>query len=175
MGDNYKNIDIVALPENTGFCYPSQKLPVVTKEQSAITVMTDLCKVSSITVLPEASVDVANHRMIQKGISLLFVVDLQCCVIGLITARDILGKKTQQFLQETQLTPSEMCVIDIMTPLEDIEALTMKGVEKACVGDILCTLNNINRRHMLVIEEDNEGYRIRGIFSRTQIEKQLDE
>ena len=53
--------------------------------------------------------------------------------------------------------------------------LQLEKVLPASVGDIVATLQNVGRRHALVIDNDVRTGQdsIRGIFSATQISKQL--
>jgi len=50
----------------------------------------------------------------------------------------------------------------------------MKTVENAKVGNVIASLRESGRQHTLVVESDTDGAPVvRGIFSLTQIEKQL--
>lgn len=50
----------------------------------------------------------------------------------------------------------------------------MKDVEDAKIGDIVATLRGAGRQHAIVLDEDDRGRAIlRGIFSTTQIARQL--
>jgi len=52
--------------------------------------------------------------------------------------------------------------------------LCMEDVRKACVGDILATLKAQGRQHALVVDRTpDRGQRLRGLFSLSQIGKQL--
>jgi CBS domain containing-hemolysin-like protein len=157
---------------------PSQELPAQVKEHSpAILVMTDLRQQIAITVEPNVSIDWALQRMKAAGVRLLFVVNGEKQILGLITSNDILGEKPIQFHQELHLRYEEIMVRDIMTPQNALDVLHMEDVLRASVGDIVATLQGVGRRHALVIDNDvRTGVdSIRGIFSATQISKQLDQ
>ena len=50
----------------------------------------------------------------------------------------------------------------------------MKAVESARVGNVIVSLRESGRQHTLVVESSTDGTPVvRGIFSLTQIEKQL--
>jgi len=164
------------LPGLVGFFEPSQELPAQVKEDSpAILVMTDLRYQSAVTVEPNVSIDWALQCMKTSGVRLLFVVNGDKQVLGLITATDIQGEKPLQFHQELHLRYEEIMVRDIMTPQPQLEVLNMEDVMRASVGDIVATLRSVGRRHALVLDEDPRCDRpaIRGIFSVSQISKQL--
>jgi CBS domain containing-hemolysin-like protein len=157
---------------------PSQELPAQVKEHSpAILVMTDLRQQIAITVEPNVSIDWALQRMKAAGVRLLFVVNSEKQVLGLITSNDILGEKPIQFHQELHLRYEEIMVRDIMTPQNALDVLHMDEVLRASVGDIVATLQDVGRRHALVIDNDVRTGKdsIRGIFSATQIGKQLNQ
>lgn len=157
---------------------PSQEFPAKVKERSpAILVMTDLRQQIAVTVEPNVSIDWALQRMKTAGVRLLFVVNGDKQVLGLITATDIQGEKPIQFHQELNLRYEEIMVRDIMTPKTRLEVMYMDDVMRASVADIVTTLRTIGRRHALVLDDDprTECPAIRGIFSASQISKQLDQ
>ncbi len=157
---------------------PSQEFPAKVKERSpAILVMTDLRQQIAVTVEPNVSIDWALQRMKTAGVRLLFVVNSNKQVLGLITATDIQGEKPLQFHQELNLRYEEIMVRDIMTPKTRLEVMYMDDVMRASVADIVLTLRTTGRRHALVLDDDprTECPAIRGIFSASQISKQLDQ
>jgi CBS-domain-containing membrane protein len=147
----------------------------VTLESPAAAVMTDLDRVAAVTIGPGASIEIANQCMIAVGVRLLLVVDEEHCVLGLITASDILGEKPVKHLQRTGETFNEILVSDLMTPQEALDVLQLQEVSRARVGDIVATLKYFGRQHAVVVESvgDRATQRVRGIFSATQIGRQL--
>lgn len=146
----------------------------VTPESPALDVMTDLKKVRAVTVEPTFSIAAANMKMIHAGVRSLLVIDSAGTVIGLITATDILGEKPMQYLIHAGGSYDEIQVQHIMTPMESLEVLRMTDVEKAQVGNIIETLKRCGRQHALVVDTDEKGKpRVRGIFSSTQIGRQM--
>ncbi len=149
--------------------------PPVTVAAPALDVMTDLKKTTAITVHPQESLDAAQQRMIQKAVRMLLVVDYNDELVGIITATDILGEKPIQFVQSNGGNVKTLKVQDVMTPQTDIDALNIKDVSHARVGDIIETLKHHHRQHAIVV--DSQGPRneitLRGIFSLTQIARQL--
>jgi len=173
-----RSLTLHALTELVGYFEPSQELPAKVKEQSpAILVMTDLRQQSAVTVEPNVSIDWALQRMKTAGVRLLFVVNSDKLVLGLITATDIQGEKPLLFHQELRLRYEEIMVRDIMTPTTLLEVMLMEDVLRASVADIVTTLRTAGRRHALVLDENpRTGLpAIRGIFSVSQISKQLDQ
>jgi hypothetical protein len=61
-----------------------------------------------------------------------------------------------------------------MTPLEQLEAVDFDEVAHASVGHVAATLAAARRQHTLVVERGPQSeVRIRGIFSVSQISRQL--
>jgi CBS domain-containing protein len=146
----------------------------VTLQSPASDVMTDLRHAHAAVIDLHRSMEAANEYMKQRGVRSLLVLDQDEILTGIITATDVLGDKPLRFIQERRVKHSEILVCDIMTPLDQLEAIPVEEVRRAKVGDIVASLLDTGRQHTLVIENDVEGNPVVcGIFSLTQIEKQL--
>ena len=143
----------------------------VTLDDPAFSVMTDLRDVAAATTHPDESIDQAHAQMIRRGVRLLFVLDGGGAVAGILTATDLLGEKPMRFMRERGVSHAEILVEDIMTPASTLDALPLLDVAQMRVGHIVATLQAVGRRHLIVAEE--AGRRIRGIFSTSQIARQL--
>ena len=153
----------------------SQTLRRSSLDAPALEVMTDLKNVQAITIGPGATVAAAGMAMMRNVVRSLLVADAQRCVLGIITSTDILGEKPMQVVRERGIRHEEVLVRDIMTPSDHLQVLDMKDVLTAEVGHIVATLKRAGRQHALAVEEDIEGrYMIRGIFSASQIARQLE-
>jgi len=153
--------------------HPSQSKSV-TLESSALEVMTDLRHNNAVVIEPYVPMEFANSYMIQCGVRSLLVLNHEHCLIGIITATDILGDKPLRFIQERSVKHNEILVSDIMTQLEQLESISFSEVQNAKVGQIVACLRNTGRQHILVTENNSEGkLSVCGIFSFTQIERQL--
>jgi len=141
----------------------------------AIEVMTDLRAVVPVTVGADTPIHVAHEQMMHRGVRLLFVVDADAMLLGLITATDILGEKPMQHIQRAGGTRRDIRVRDIMTPHDQLEALTLADVLGAKVGHIVATLKACGRQHALVVDrQEASGWQmVRGIFSSSQIARQV--
>jgi CBS-domain-containing membrane protein len=141
----------------------------------AVEVMTDLKTTISVTIGPDATLTVANEKMKHRGVRLLFVVDENTTLLGLVTATDILGEKPLQQVKRLGGSWADVRVGDVMTPHEKLEVLTLADVLGAKVGHIVATLKACGRQHALVVDrEEVSGWQmVRGIFSVSQIARQL--
>ena len=143
----------------------------VTLDDPAFAVMTDLREVSAATTRPEETIDTAHAVMIRRAVRLLFVLDPDNTVAGVITATDLLGEKPMRFMQARGVSHAEILVEDIMTPASMLEGLSILEVAQMRVGHIVATLKAVGRKHLMVSEDG--GRRIRGLFSASQVARQL--
>ena len=143
----------------------------VTLDDPAFSVMTDLREVSAATTRPEETIAAAHAQMIRRAVRLLFVLDDAGIVAGVITATDLLGEKPMRFMQARGVSHAEILVEDIMTPASMLEALSILEVAQMRVGHIVATLKSVGRKHLMVSEDG--GRRIRGLFSASQVARQL--
>ncbi len=144
-------------------------------DASALEVMTDLRYVAAATVRGEVDVEAATQKMISRGVRSLLVTDGDGDVIGILTSRDLIGDRPTEVMNCRNVAFEEILVRDVMTQREDIEVIPLDDVLHAHVGDVVATLKHSGRQHALVVE-DNPLLRkpmIRGIFSATQIARQL--
>ena len=145
----------------------------VTLDSPAIEVMTDLERVRPVTARPDESLVAAEARMIRRGVRLLLVLDPAGTLLGILTANDILGEKPLRFAHENHLKREEVLVRHVMTPFARVDTVLFDEVVHAKVGNVVATLQECGRHHLLVAEQRDGRVSIRGIFSATQIARQL--
>lgn len=169
-----KPLPTVKAPPGTGFSQPSTFTPV-RADSPAMCVMTDFKQVSVATIGPDVPLNVATQTMISRGVRLLLVVNRDDEVLGVITARDTTGERPIQMVQKLGGKFNDLLVRDLMCPREDIDLIMIDEVLRAKVVDIVTTLQALKRQHALVGERDpiTGRMRIRGVFSATQIGRQL--
>ena len=147
----------------------------VTLDSPALDVMTDLTKVKAATIPPDRTLRQAEQAMIYQGVRMLFVVDEMPRLQGLITSTDLYGERQMSVGQSRQLRFDELRVADVMTPLTMLDAIEFERMGIASVGNLVATLKEVGRNHLLVVERGGASAppRVRGVISRAQIERQL--
>ena len=147
----------------------------VSLDDPAVQVMTDFNDIIPFSIEPDASINATNDKMIACGVRLLFVTDNDGNLLGLVTTTDIKGEKPVQFMKDHSGKFEDILCKDIMTRAERLDALQLKDIELARVGDIVETMKLFRRQHILVTDKpkDAEHETIRGIFSTSQIGRQL--
>lgn len=175
MIKEYFGLQSYPLKTGSTFVRPVQEFSERVKlNDPAISVMTDLTRVSVVSVRPKTSMEMANAKMIRYGIRMLVVLDDNEQVAGLLTAGDILGGKPMRFLQNMGGTHADIMVRDVMSTQRELTALKIEDVQKAKVGDIVTTMKKTNRQHALVVTEGQDGKQaVCGLFSITQIARLL--
>lgn len=148
---------------------------LVGAESPAIEAMTDFGRVSAVTVGQDASLLEANAIMVSRGVRLLLVTGPGERLVGLISARDLLGEKPIQIALARGGKRDDLTVRDLMCPLAMIDTLHLSEVMNARVIDVLDALKTQGRQHIMVEDVDPATGipRVRGIFSATQIGRLL--
>ena len=175
MVDAFATLSHIPLKPGSHFERPPELPTLVHLDSPAFEVMTDLRVVHAITVSPRTSIDEALEKMKVRGVRLLLVTDDDDAIVGIVTAKDIQGEKPVKIAQAARIAHSAITVEAVMTPQSSIEVLNMLSVRNAQVGHIVATLKALARQHALVVEVDPQSkqQRVRGIFSTSQISKQL--
>lgn len=141
----------------------------------AIEVMTDFQLVWPVMVRPDATLTQAATMMVSRGVRLLFVIDADDAIVGVFTARDLTGERTNSLVRERGCNAGELRVDEAMTPRDSMQVMAITDVMRASVGNVLATLKTSGRQHALVVERHPEcGVElVRGIFSVTHIGRRL--
>lgn len=171
----YNAQQCVKLAEGVTFIRPPSLPKVIRLDDPAIEVMTDFNYVLPRTVRPDMRIDDALETMKAIGVRLLLVVDAADDILGLVTSRDIQGERAIDQVTRNRVPRAEITVGMIMTPRAEIDALSIDTVNRVKVGHIVETLQQQERQHLLVVAIDPASglHRVCGMFSMTQIRKQL--
>ncbi|MDP2028510.1 MAG: CBS domain-containing protein [Thiobacillus sp.] len=170
----YTRLPTRNLDKTAGLLRPACVLPErVGLENPALDVMTDFRRLTAFIATPGDTIKQAEERMLRRKVRLLFVMDGEDRVAGLVTSTDIHGEKPMQVVQSHGIRRDEVLVGDIMTPVDLLEAVDFDDIAHARVGHVLETLKSRGRQHALVIENTNGQQLVRGLLSLSQLCKQL--
>jgi CBS-domain-containing membrane protein len=151
---------------------PSRPLKI-SPDSPAFDAMTDLRRVHPVSIAGSETLEQARTTMIVCGVKLLFVRNSQGDLQGLLTANDLAGERAiQQAIRSNRKVP-ELTAHDVMISLPDLEFLEFAAVSRAEVGHIVATLRAHNRQHALVVDRRAGGMSVVGLFSATQIARQM--
>lgn len=153
---------------------PAAETRRVTLTDTARRVVTDFTREPPMTVTEDRLIDDALRDMITAGVRALLVVrgDL---VSGLITSYDIQGERPLQFLRTSSYTRhDEIEVGHIMTRWDRVPKLDWHSVRMARVSDVARTFETSCATHWVLVEQvAHNGAFVRGLLSRTRLERQL--
>ena len=111
MNRQYSSLPIKALRPGVSLSRPERGfLRRVSAEEPATAVMTDFMVLPAATVEPMRTVREVNELMKLRGVRLLFIIDTQAAVVGLVTATDVLGEKPMQAARERNVRHDEVMV-----------------------------------------------------------------
>lgn len=171
---NVSRLPTSHLDKSAGVLRPVCVLPDRVKlTHPAIDVMTDFRRMTAFIAHPDDSLQQAEAHMIRRKVRLLFVMDAEERMAGLVTSTDIYGEKPMQVVQGRGIHRDEVRVSDIMTPVDMLEAIDFDDLSHASVGHVLETLKSCGRQHALVFESANGKKMVRGLLSLSQLCKQL--
>ena len=173
--NKYSPLNLVPISRDNGGVLDVNRPRVsVTAESPAIDVMTDLTRVKAATIRPDVPLPDATQNMIQRGVRSWFVVDDSDAMLGLRCADQVLGEAPVKLAQERGARPAELTARDLMVAADRVEAVDLEDVKRSNVGHIAATLKRSGRHHLLVVEKDDSGKAsVRGLFSATQLARQL--
>jgi CBS-domain-containing membrane protein len=170
MIDEYAARDTVPLSPGTLVTHPDELPELVHVDDPAVAVFTDFRHEHPATIGPDVSIDIALKQMKHSGNCVLLVIDDDQCMLGEITADNIMGDRPVRLTESTRLSRNQITVKMIMTPVSKVRVLEIEHLRDARVGHIIATLHAIESRHVLVVEN---GSSVRGVFSAAQISRQL--
>jgi len=175
MPYSYAAVPCLTLKPQSTLAHPTTPPEIVKLGSPAVSVMTTFKVVHPVTTRAEVGIDAALNKMKTAGVRLLFVVNDTEEIIGLVTAKDIMGERPIKITQQTRMPRAEITVAMVMTPQGDICALDAHIVRDARVGDIVETLSAQHRQHALVVKTDKLAHTqtVIGMFSTSQISKLL--
>ena len=139
----------------------------------AASVMTDFSWDAPVTVAVDRFIDDALRDMMIAGVRALLVMRGEV-IVGLITSYDIQGERPVQFLNASGFTRhDEIEVGNIMTPWDSVPTVDLPWVASASVGDVLERFQRRGDSHFVIVEYAEQGGAfVRGMFSRTQLQRQ---
>jgi CBS domain containing-hemolysin-like protein len=170
---SYRTLRLHSLPAHAHVGEPEGQRPEgVTMDRPAPDAMTDLRRVAAVAIHPDATLEAAQQRMVHARVRMLLVTDPAGELLGLITARDLMGETPIRAAVEDGVARDQLAVRRVMVPRERIQVLDWNDVQHASVGDMVQTLRESGRQHALVVQQGKPP-RVCGIFSATHIGRLL--
>jgi CBS domain-containing protein len=140
----------------------------------ALRAITDFDREPAFTVEEDTEIDGAVDDMFRFGVrALLTTRDGR--VTGLVTSHDVQAKRPRQLITRTEgLRREEVRVCDILTPWSELPLVTFEVLQEARVSDLLELFDSTARTHLIIVEHSEGSARVRGVVSRTRLQRQLE-
>jgi len=169
-----KTLPLVKISASLRCSRPERKTGSLTEEDPALAVMTDFRQVSPVTGESFYSLDFALDRMKTMGVRMLLVTNEQDNIDGVITSYDLQSEKPVRYAEANDITFPDINIGMIMTPVTETPAVTFDYVSRALIRHIINTMRELDRPHILVVENlTGDTQIIRGMFSTSHIGKLL--
>lgn len=172
MSDKYPALTFRSMPIGASYARPEQEYPGgLSVDSPALAAMTDLRKVTALTVERTNTLAATRERMRKLGVRMLLVTGATGAVMGVITVTDLDSGRPEKIAAKTGEQPQDLLVQDIMTLRGRIEVLHLHDVAAASIGQVLNSLRQASRRHALVLDShaNDDSHTICGIFSLTRL------
>ena len=108
MPYSFAAVPCLTLKPQSTLAHPTTPPELVKLGSPAVSVMTTFKAVHPVTTRADVRIDAALDKMKTAGVRLLFVVNDAEEIIGLITAKDIMGERPIKFTQETRIPRAEI-------------------------------------------------------------------
>jgi CBS domain-containing protein len=140
--------------------------------------MTDFTESPAFTIGANCPIDDALDEMFRRGVRALIVLDEDHVVVGLVTSYDVQGERTRRCLAGHPIRQREdVRVREILTPSGQCSAIDWHRLQSVRIEDVLEVFRSSDSPYLIVLEAHNETTAglLRGIISRTRLERQLGE
>jgi CBS-domain-containing membrane protein len=168
MGE-YRAIKTIKLDDVFQFCdhFDSEPLSL---SSSALKVVTDFTRRQPQVVAKDVDVDHALFMMVNGHVRSKLVVDHDDTFLGVVTAKDLTGRKVLATAQKKNIGRADLTVEDVMTKRAELQAMPYKLVEKAQIGDVIETMKDLGQQHVLLVDDAGS---LRGLISVSDIARAL--
>ncbi|MGH8289866.1 MAG: CBS domain-containing protein [Steroidobacteraceae bacterium] len=141
-------------------------------------VMTDFAESPAFTIGADCGLDDALDEMFRRGVRALIVLGEDDTVVGLVTSYDLQGERTQRYLEGPPARRrEEVSVREILTPCGEWTTIAWHRLQSTRIDHVLDIFRSTGSPYLFVLEASNESTPglLRGIISRTRLERQLGE
>lgn len=142
----------------------------ITIYSPALSVFTDFDKAGPRVIEANTRADVLVKLMKKEHVRMKIVVDEDNHFVGIISLEDLSEDALIKMVAEGYQR-SELMVVDLMRPKEDLLALSYASLKNSDIESLLYSQRENSLQHLLVIDENTKT--IRGLISSNDIVRQL--
>lgn len=167
---NYNALKTVTLSDYEQILV-SERIEHVDLSSPARLVVTDFLDNEPLMMNLDIAVDEAIQAMRRAHVRSILVTDSQNRFRGIITVADLESRKVLSLATSSGQARSDLSIGDLMTPRSKLVGVPISAIDGGTIGELLQTLKNEGRPHMLVVDPATQS--IRGIISASDIARRL--
>lgn len=145
-------------------------------DDPAVSVLIDFQDRPPTFIHSDLGISDARKQMKETDVPFNLVVNHLGDFIGLITLKDILGKKALAKAHAMAVGLDEIQVRDIMQPSHQFSGIHIRHLSNVKVGDVVETFNLANAEYFLIVQNDVENpgaTSLRGVLSSAHVSRLL--
>lgn len=146
------------------------ELGILTLESAATALITNFKQKRPAMLEQDLSIDDALRFMRKSHVRSVIVIDAAENFTGLVTSADLESRKVLARADKMGLQRTELTIRDLMTTKDKLFGIRLHDVENARVGDMLRTLQDLGKPHVLLTDDQGE---IAGLVSASDVARKL--
>ena len=137
---------------------------------SAEYVVTDISHICVQMIVPDTTIYEALTIMERSNNKTKLYVGTDTKFLGVINHSTLVSRNILMIANQKGQSRGELTVADVMSLAYKMPALAKENVNRACIGEIMQTMQQLSEEHMQVVDEN---HRVSGIISAADIGKAL--
>lgn len=175
MPTSFHSLPVTEAISVQGIVYPEPDKHLALEDPATL-VMVDFLKERPLVIDGGLSLAAAKGFMKSAHVSLKLVINTDNEFIGIVTLKNILGKKALAKAHDMGIELCEIKVQDIMEPVSALVSIHADTLKHAKIGDVLQTFSRTGVEYVLVIQDDESHpgkTKLRGIIAATKVAQGL--
>jgi CBS-domain-containing membrane protein len=168
----YEKLPLVGVGDVDELASPTERSDV-TLDSPATSVFTSFSERPPVVVEETTSLDDAIATLQRAHVRFTLVVDKRGKLLGVLPSHVLAGDHPMMVANRRGVSRSELMVKNLMTPKQELRAITLAALEHARVGDLLHTLQSTGEQHLLIVGGSGRRKFVAGIVSAGDIERKF--
>ncbi|MCG8613579.1 MAG: CBS domain-containing protein [Pseudomonadales bacterium] len=144
-------------------------------DEPAVAIMQDFTKESPCTIEAHGSLNDAKHIMQTNHTAFLLVVNDAGNCLGILTLKDVLGKKAMSVAHEMGAHLGDLQAKDIMQANECVVSVRLEDLQHATVAQVMATFHRAGVEYMVISQSSAEAGELRGLISASKTAERLNQ
>ena len=140
--------------------------PTLNINSSAQHVVTDIRQIIPQLIMPDTTIDEALTIMQRSNNKTRLYVGTNSKLLGIISHSTLVSRNVLMIANQKGLARNDLTVADIMSLAYQMPAIAKENIQRACIGDITKTMQQLGEEHMQVVDE---VHRVSGVISAADI------